>query len=267
MVVGCANDVATGADHSPRFASVDHPSDASGAVLPLSCTEVTFTRDGRRLLDGVNVYLDGNDVCVVLGPNGAGKSLLLQLLAGLLRADTGEVHWAHRTPDTQRRLCVGLVFQKPVLLRRSAIANLEYALSFTDKPKQLRHQLAIDALRQAGLEHIAETPARLLSGGEQQRLATARALLLHPQVLLLDEATAHLDPASTSAIEQLVTVAARQGTKVLWVTHDLAQAQRLADTVMFMHSGSIGQAMPAVAFFANPPSAQAAAYLAGKLLT
>lgn len=236
-------------------------------VLPVRCHEVVLERGRRRLLDQVSVQFDNIDLTVVLGPNGAGKSLLLRVLAGLLAPDAGQLTWAGRAPDGARRLQVGLVLQKPVLLRRTAIANLEYALGFLRVSRQLRHKLAMTALEEAALGHLAKAPARLLSGGEQQRLATARALLLRPQLLLLDEPTAHLDPTSTGAIETLVLAARAGGTKVVWVTHDLGQARRLGENIMFMHKGQIAESSDAEQFFETPASTPAQAFLAGRLLT
>ena len=121
-------------------------------------------------------------------------------------------------------------------------------------------------LAAAGLAGLARSPARLLSGGEQQRLAMARALSLAPEVLLLDEPTANLDPASTLAIEQLVQTAHDEGRKIVLVTHDVGQARRLADEVVFLHRGRVEEQSPAGSFFDAPASAQARAFLEGRLV-
>jgi tungstate transport system ATP-binding protein len=237
------------------------------AILPLVADGLTIERDGRRLVDGVSLVLHAEPgVTVLLGPNGAGKSLLLQLLTGLLLPDAGTIAWAGQphSPAIARR--IGFVFQKPVLLRRTVLANVAFSLAATGCPKPQVAGRAQEALRAAGLAELADQPARSLSGGEQQRLALARALSYEPELLVLDEPAAHLDPASVVHIESLVHQAAANGTSVLLVTHDIAQAQRLAYTTIFMHRGRILETGSARTFFDNPKTAQARAYLAGQLL-
>ncbi len=233
-------------------------------VLPIEAAGLVLARDGRRLIDIVEFALDGDAVTVIMGPNGAGKSLLLRLLAGLITADRGSVRWAGRAPDRERAPKLGFVFQKPVMLRRSALANVRFALRRASRAERQRDALV--ALRRAGLDHLARTPARLLSGGEQQRLAIARALAPRPEVLLLDEPGTNLDPAAVSAIEALILDARERGTKIVLVTHDIGQARRLADEVVFLHHGQITERTPAAGFFDGPASRAAAAYLEGRIV-
>lgn len=238
----------------------------SRGVLPLEGTELVIEREGRRLIDIPEIAFSGPALTVVLGPNGAGKSLLLKTLCGLIEPDGGRVAWGGAAPDRERALRVGMVFQNPVLLRRSVIANISYALGVAGCPVRERKQKALAALDQAGLSHLAHMPARLLSGGEQQRLQLARAMSVAPDLLFLDEPTASADPASTAAIEDLVSEASRQRTKIVLVTHDLAQARRLAEEVVFMHHGQIVERSPASVFFSSPESEEAQAYLAGQIV-
>lgn len=233
-------------------------------IIPLEGRGLILARGGRRLIDNVDLTIGGGGLTVIMGPNGAGKSVLLRLLAGLLPPDGGTVRWAGRAPDRARTPRLGFVFQQPVLLRRSALANIRYVLR--DGDRRARSARALAALTRAGLAHLADMPARLLSGGEQQRLALARALAPDPEVLLLDEPCANLDPAATAAIETLVADAARNGTKVVLVTHDIGQARRLADEVVFLHGGRIAERSPAATFFDMPVSDAAGAYLAGRLI-
>jgi tungstate transport system ATP-binding protein len=159
-----------------------------------------------------------------------------------------------------------MVFQHPVMLRRSAVANLRYVLSLMGVPRRARAALAAEALDRFGLGELAHRPARVLSGGEQQRLALARAWLTSPDVLFLDEPTSSLDPAATLAVEMAVHDFHLAGTKVIMTTHDLGQARRLADEVLFLSRGRLVERTPAHAFFKGPQSAQARAFLAGELV-
>ena len=233
-------------------------------VLPIQASSLVLERGGRRIIDNIGLSISGEGVSVIMGPNGAGKSVLLRLLTGLIEPDSGIVTWAGRRPDRARAPAVGLVFQKPVLLRRSALANVRYALR--DGLLAERNHRALQALARAGLKHLADAPARLLSGGQQQRLAIARALAPDPEVLLLDEPCANLDPAATAAIEALIGDARARGTKVVLVTHDVAQAKRVADDITFIHDGRIEEQTPASEFFDNPASPASRAYLDGRLL-
>ena len=235
-------------------------------MLPLEGRGLVVRRGGRTLIDGLDIALAGRGVTVVMGANGAGKSLLLRLLAGLVLPDAGAVTWAGAAPDRRRATRVGFVFQRPVMLRRTAEANVRFALKAAGVPRGERRARACDALAAAGLAALAGWPARLLSGGEQQRVALARALAPGPQVLLLDEPTSNLDPASTLAIEELVTHACHQGTRIVFVSHDLGQARRIADEVVFVHAGRIEERSPAGRFFEAPSSARARAFLDGRLV-
>ncbi len=217
---------------------------------------------GRRLLDGVDLALAPRTLTVLMGPNGAGKSLLLRLLHGLIAPSAGQVLWHGRALDAAARRRQAMVFQRPVLLRRSVAANIDFVLRLRGRASRERRDAVLE---QAGLSAQARQPARALSAGEQQRLAVARALALDPEVLFLDEPTANLDPAATLGIEALTRSARERGTKVVYVTHDIGQARRLADDVCFLHRGRVLEHRPAADFFAAPRSAPARDYLAGRI--
>jgi tungstate transport system ATP-binding protein len=232
-------------------------------LLPVEVRGLVFAAGNKRLIDGIDLTLAAGALTVIMGPNGAGKSLLLKLLHGLIQPAAGSVRWGGRPTGEAVRRRQALVFQRPVLLRRSVAANVRFVL-------QLRGADSVERCREL-LEYVdlasrAEQPARRLSGGEQQRLALARALALEPEVLLLDEPTANLDPAATAAIEAIVQSVHRLGTKVLFVTHDLGQARRLADEVVFLHRGRVLEHTPAPQFFDQPVSREARDYLAGRLV-
>jgi tungstate transport system ATP-binding protein len=236
-----------------------------GTILPLVVHDLCYEIGGKRLLDSISFRTDAGPRTVVLGPNGAGKSLLLRLCHGLIPPSAGTIAWAGAAPEAARR-CQAMVFQRPVLLRRSTAANLTYVLRLQGIPRRQRRAVVTDMLEQAGLLPLATRSARVLSGGEQQRLALVRAWALKPQVLFLDEPTASLDPAATQAVEALLDHIHRTGTKIIMTTHDLGQARRLADEILFLHHGRLVDYAPATAFFSNPQSKEAAAFLEGKLL-
>jgi len=234
------------------------------SLLPLVLDDVSFAARGRTILDHLNLTLEQGVRTVVLGPNGAGKSVLLRVMHGLISPTSGSVRWStDETPGTVRRQA--MVFQRPVMFRRSAIGNLRFALAVTGAPRAEREGRARAALERVGLAAVAHQPARVLSGGEQQRLALARAWMLAPEVLFLDEPTANLDPGSTRAIEGIVQAIHEAGTKIVMVTHNLGQAQRLADEILFLHGGRLCERTAAAAFFHRPATAEAAAYLEGEL--
>ena len=236
--------------------------------LPLEVRNLILERDGTRLIDAANLALHDQKLTVILGPNGAGKSLLLRLLHGIVQPSAGAIRWAGAAPHRETRLRQAMVFQKPVLLRRSVAANIDFALDLrqpgsgrTEKSHR-REQL----LERVGLAGRAAQAARRLSGGEQQRLALARALATEPAVLFLDEPTASLDPASVLVIEGIVRDVHREGTKIILVTHDLAQARRLAEEVVFLHHGKVLECTAAAQFFNAPTSESARSYLAGDII-
>jgi len=159
-----------------------------------------------------------------------------------------------------------MVFQHPVMLRRSSRANLLHALAVAGIGWRERRNRADAALERFGLTRFAGQPARRLSGGERQRLALARAWATAPEVLFLDEPTSALDPGATRIIETMIADFDAEGVKVVMTTHDLGQARRLADEVLFLYQGRLVEQTPAEDFFANPRSEAARAFLNGELL-
>lgn len=238
---------------------------APATALPLRAEGLSFTAGGVPVLREVSLTIEAGPPLLVIGPNGAGKSALLRLLHGLLRPSAGRVAWAGG--EAAGALARdAMVFQRPVMLRRSVLANAAYPLKLAGLPRAERAARARAALERVGLLELADRPARRLSGGEQQRLALARAAALGPEVLFLDEPCASLDPAATRAVEAIIADIAAQGTKVVMTTHDLGQARRLAGEVAFLHRGRLLEHAPAHAFFAGPASPEAAAFLRGELV-
>ena len=238
---------------------------AANPLLPLTVRGVRLERSGRVLLDDINFVLESRGIQVILGPNGAGKSLLLRILHGLIPPDSGHIDWGGRSPQLAQA-DLGMVLQRPLMLRRSVLANLTFALARNGVPRPQRRKRAYEALQQAELEKLAAQPAPRLSGGEAQRLAILRAWIQRPKVLFFDEPCANLDPRSTQKIENLVREVHASGTQVILTTHDLSQAKRLADDVLFIADGRIQEYSHATPFFTEPGSPEAAAYLKGQLL-
>ena len=231
-------------------------------ILPLTLDALSFQAGGKKLLSNLSHRFEAGPKTTILGPNGAGKSLLLRLCHGLLKPTSGTVSW-HGSDAARHQ---AMVFQRPVMLRRSALANVEYALSLRGLDRHARRARAEEVLHRTGLAHLAHAPARQMSFGEQQKLALARAWALAPQVLFLDEPTASLDPSASHAIEELIAAIHQGGTRIIMTTHDLAQAHRLADEVLFIHRGELLECGDAKTFFKRPRSPLAQAFLEGQLL-
>lgn len=233
-------------------------------LWPVALEGVSYLAGGQTLIAPTDLALETGPLTCIMGPNGAGKSLMIRLIAGLIAPSTGRVTYGGAAQPPKYRIAV--VFQRPVLLRRSVAANLDHALKTYGVPRAERPGRITALLAQGGLTAQADHPARVLSGGEQQRLALIRALAAEPALLLLDEPTASLDPQATAALEALIRQAAATGVKVVLVTHDRDQARRLAEEVVFLHHGRIAERAPAPQFFDTPRSHEAQAYLAGRLL-
>jgi tungstate transport system ATP-binding protein len=230
-------------------------------ILPLKAHELTFAAGGRTLIAPLSLEIAAGPSTVILGANGAGKSVLMRLMHGLIAPSSGSILWSG---DNARRR-QAMVFQRPVLLRRSALANVTYALKLANVPRAERQRVALEALESVGLASLANRPARVLSGGEQQRLALARAWALHPEVLFLDEPTASLDLSSTREIERVIQAFDAAGTKIIMATHNLGQARRLGDEVLFLHQGRLVERAPVEQFFSRPASPEASAFIKGEL--
>jgi tungstate transport system ATP-binding protein len=259
--------IVTTADKSAGATGLNELTGKSTAhpLLPLVVDRLCYDAGGSRVMDKVSFTLDGAARTVVLGPNGAGKSILLRLCNGLLQPTSGTIAWnGFCAADASRRQ--SMVFQRPVLLRRSAAANIAHALKISGVPRAHRTDLVEKALLMAGLGQSGRQPARSLSGGEQQRLSIARAAVLEPDVLLLDEPTSNLDPGATRVVEELIRDVDSAGTKIIMTTHDIGQARRLADEVLFLHRGLLLEKSTAEAFFNGPVDRSAARFLEGKLL-
>ena len=226
----------------------------------LTARDLTVVLGGVTVLDRLTLEILPGLRTVILGANGAGKSVTLRTLHGLVPATSGTIQWQGGRPPRQ-----AMVFQRPVMLRRSALANVEYGLAVAGVAGPERTRRAREALEKVGLSAVAGRPARVLSGGEQQRLALARAWALEPDILFLDEPTASLDPGAAGEVERIVAAIAAEGTRIVMTTHNLGQARRLADEIVFIHQGRVAEQTPADRFFAEPQSRHARHFLEGEL--
>lgn len=230
-------------------------------MLPLALENVSFVADGRRIIDAVTVEIGAGPRTIVLGPNGAGKSVLMRICHGLMKPTHGSVRWLGANGKRRQ----AMVFQRPVMLRRSALGNAMYGLKLAGFSRRECTLRAHDVLEAVGLERRAHQPARLLSGGEQQKLALARVWALGPEVLFLDEPTANLDPLATREVETIIGQIRASGTKIVMTTHNLGQARRLGDEVLFISGGRLVERASVDRFFSQPASAEASAFIKGEL--
>jgi tungstate transport system ATP-binding protein len=232
--------------------------------LPVMLVEVRILAGDVAILDGVTLKLDPGLPTVLIGPNGAGKTTLLRAAMGLIPTTSGLITWGGRERLAPTRRAI--LFQRPAMLRRSAAGNVRYALAAAKVPRARREARVAELMADVGLSGLEHRPARRLSGGEQQRLALARALARDPDVLLLDEPTASLDPAATKAIEDIVRKISARGVKVVMSTHDLGQARRVAGDVVLLHRGRLIENTPGSEFFAKPRTQEGRKFIAGELL-
>ena len=233
---------------------------------PVSVTleNVAVNRRGKAVLGPINLVLGAEGFTIVLGPNGSGKTTLLKVLHGVERLSAGQVTWS--VPDIETRETQAYVFQKPIMLRRTVRQNLAFPLQLLKVPKAEIEARVLDWSRRIGLGDALERPATRLSGGEQQKLALARALIRDPQVLFLDEPCANLDGRSTREIEELLMASSQSGTRIIMATHDLGQARRLARDVVFLLNGKLREHADAHAFFETPQTNEARAFLKGDII-
>jgi tungstate transport system ATP-binding protein len=232
--------------------------------LPLVFEDVSVLARDVVILDGVTLTFKAGAPTMLIGPNGSGKTTLLRVAMGLVAPSKGRVTWGGRSDVAPLRRAI--VFQRPVMLRRSAVANVAYALAAAGVSRAERGARADELLKLVGLSTLADRPARRLSGGEQQRLALARALAKDPDIIFLDEPTASLDPAATKAMEDIIRNVATRGIKVVMSTHDLGEARRLGGEIVLLHRGRIVEAADTQTLFDNPRTAEARRFVAGELL-
>jgi tungstate transport system ATP-binding protein len=240
-------------------------------LLPVTLRGISVVANQKNILSDINLEIARGTRTVILGANGAGKSTLLRVLHGLVKPSSGAATSVSGAPigDVRLRAYDAMLFQRPVMLRTSAFNNVLYAAQHASPAKRDGddgQQAVWEALRVVGLESIAERPARVLSGGEQQRIAFARALVRQPEVLYLDEPTASLDPRSARQIEDCIQRTASAGMTIVMTTHNLALAKRIAENIVFLYEGRITETTPAARFFSQPESTEGRDFLEGEAI-
>ncbi|MDA9288943.1 ATP-binding cassette domain-containing protein [Alphaproteobacteria bacterium] len=232
-------------------------------ISPIKIKDLSISLNDRFILRNINCQINDKSITAILGPNGAGKSLLLQTINGLIPVLTGKITYNLNQLDNDIRKQQAMVFQSPTLLRRTVLGNMEFVNSINKNSNIIDLKYI---LKKVGLEAYNDKPARLLSGGEKQRLSLARALLIQPKLLLLDEPTANLDPYSLKLIEDLILEENSKGTTIILTTHDMSQAKRLASDIIFINKGEILEQTQAKIFFKEPQTIEAKKYLTGEIL-
>ena len=232
-------------------------------LTPIRFKDLSVILGQKIILDKINCKIKSNSITAVLGPNGAGKSIFLQTINGLFSIQSGRLNFNLMEINQEIRKQQAMVFQNPVLLRRTVIANLQFISNLRNKES---NRLLKKILSKVGLEGYEKKPARLLSGGEKQRLSMARALIINPNLLLLDEPTANLDPYSLNLIEDLVLEENSIGKTVIFTTHDMSQAKRLATDVIFLNKGKVLEQTVSKTFFKSPKTLEAQKYINGEIL-
>jgi tungstate transport system ATP-binding protein len=223
---------------------------------------------GRLVLDIDSLEIRRGETLAIVGPSGSGKSTLLRLLQFLERPTEGRVWFDGRAiesdPPLDVRRRITTVFQRPLVLNRSVRANLAYGLKLRGGPAPAAR---IDALLEAlGLGHVAHAHARTLSGGEVQRVAFGRAVAFEPEVLLLDEPTANLDPRNVRLVEELVRARQAQGVTMVLATHQIFQARRLAHRAALLLDGQIVELAPTADLLDHPADPRTRAFLTGDMV-
>ena len=235
----------------------------SKSLTPIVVSNLSILLGEIKILDKINCKIHNESIIAILGPNGAGKSMFLKSINGLIGVESRKIYFNSREINNHIRKDMALVFQKPTLLRRTVLENMQFVL---EKKNKISNLQITNLLQRVGLDIYKYKPARLLSGGEQQRLSLARALLINPSLLLLDEPTANLDPYSLNLIEEIILDENKKGKTIILTTHDMGQAKRLAKEILFFNKGKLLEQTKAINFFKKPKTKEAQSYINGKIL-
>lgn len=236
----------------------------SRSILPLTLTGATAKVRQKLLVGPINLTIGQQGFSVVMGPNGAGKTSLLRLMHGLQRLSAGSIDWAVDGISARRKQAY--VFQAPIMMRRRVLDSIAFPLILHGVDKKTAWDTAEKWAQRVGLGHVLQSWAPMLSGGEKQKLALARALIYQPEILFLDEPCTNLDGRSTREIEDILKASQQAGTRIVMATHDMGQARRLATDVVFIYDGKVHEKNDAVAFFNAPQTLEAQAFINGDIV-
>jgi tungstate transport system ATP-binding protein len=222
----------------------------------IELTDIIVKSNGRTILNIPHALIPADRITACIGPNGAGKTTLLKLLDGLVKPDSGTVSYSFKTKTA-------LVLHHTPMIKASAKTNIAMVC---DADGSIENADINRVIEQVGLSELANSPAHKLSAGERQKVCLGRAILQKPNLVLLDEPTANLDPKTTEQVEELIRQFDRQGVDVIFSSHQLAQVQRLAEHIIFIDQGEIKEKGPVGPFFNNPQTPAAKRYLQQELL-
>lgn len=231
------------------------PNELSQKFIELK--NIVVSSNGRVILDIPDARIPADRISACIGPNGAGKTTLLKLLAGLITPDSGSITYSFTPAKT------ALVLHHTPMLKASTRANLSMV---KDGDPSITNKQIDAILEKINLINFADRPAHKLSAGERQKLCLGRAVLLEPNLMLLDEPTANLDPNTTEQVEEMIRQFFNQGINVIFSSHQLAQVQRIAQHIIFIDHGQIKEMGPVDPFFLNPQTSVAKRYLHQELL-
>ena len=218
--------------------------------------DIIVKSNGRIILNIPHALIPADRITACIGPNGAGKTTLLKLLDGLVKPDSGTVNYSFKTKTA-------LVLHHTPMIKASARTNIAMVC---DADGSIENADIDRVIEQVGLSELANSPAHKLSAGERQKVCLGRAILQKPNLVLLDEPTANLDPQTTEQVEELIRQFDRQEVDVIFSSHQLAQVQRLAEHIIFIDQGEIKEKGPVGPFFNNPQTPAAKRYLQQELL-
>ena len=232
----------------------------------IEISDLSFEFNGKALISIEKLIVYEPKITVILGPNGAGKSLLLKLIQGIQKPSAGRIK-LRGIPIEENQERLTMVLQAPILLRLSVYYNIAMCMNRSNFFLSSSEKEAIyRMLKKVGLEDKLNVPAKFLSGGEKQKLSLARALISNPSILLVDEPTSTIDPTTTLLIENMIREQSELGTKIIFVTHDINQAFRLANDAVMIYKGKIVEHGSVESFFQKPSSSFTKRYLSGSLL-
>ena len=218
--------------------------------------DITVKSNGRIILNIQHAIIPADRITACIGPNGAGKTTFLKLLDGLIKPDTGTVSYSFSKKTA-------LVLHHTPMIKASTRANISMV---RDTDPTITAAEIEQVIEQVGLGNLVSSPAHKLSAGERQKLCLARAILQKPNLVLLDEPTANLDPNTTEQVEAMIRQFDVQNTDVIFSSHQLAQVQRIAQYIIFIDHGEVKEKGPVGPFFLNPQTQAAKRYLHQELI-